>query len=68
MLISLVMGGALWVLARQGAAHLMSGVPLWRQSGVLASLIGFGVLVYFTLIHVSGTQPLGLLLRRLRRG
>ena len=67
-LISLVMGCALWVLARQGAAHLMSGVPLWRQSGVLASLIGFGVLVYFTLIHVSGTQPLGLLLRRLRRG
>lgn len=67
-LISLVMGGALWVLARQGSAHLMSGVPLWRQSGVLASLIGFGVLVYFTLIHVSGTQPLGLLLRRLRRG
>ena len=67
-LISLVMGCALWLLARQGAAHLMSGVPLWRQAGVLASLIGFGVMLYFTLIHVSGTQPLGLLLRRLRRG
>ena len=67
-LISLVMGCALWLLARQGAAHLMSGVPLWRQAGVLASLIGFGVVLYFTLIHVSGTQPLGLLLRRLRRG
>lgn len=68
LVVSLVMGGALYVLARQGAAHLASGVPLWRQAGVLALLIVFGVATYFTLIHVTGTQKLGQLLRRLRRG
>ena len=65
--ISLTMGGTLWVLATQGAAHLAGGNPLWRQAGVLATLIAFGFAVYFTLIHVSGTQNLRLLLRRLRR-
>jgi putative peptidoglycan lipid II flippase len=67
LLVSLVMGGALWLLAGRGAGHLASGVPLWRQAGVLAALIAFGILVYFTLIHVSGTQNLRTLLRRLRR-
>jgi putative peptidoglycan lipid II flippase len=67
LLVSLVMGGALWLLASRGAGHLAAGVPLWRQAGVLAALIAFGILVYFTLIHVSGTQNLRHLLRRLRR-
>jgi putative peptidoglycan lipid II flippase len=67
LLVSLVMGAALWLLADRGAAHLASGVVLWRQAGVLALLIGFGVVTYFTLIHISGTQRLGTLLRRLRR-
>lgn len=66
-LISLVMGLALWLLAHQGAAHLAPGVPLWRQAGILAALIGFGVALYFTLVHISGTQNLRLLLGRLRR-
>jgi putative peptidoglycan lipid II flippase len=66
-LISLTMGGALWVLADQGAAHLVPGVALWQQAGVLAALIGFGVAIYFTLIHVSGTQNLRTLMGRLRR-
>ncbi len=65
--ISLVMGGALWILADRGAAHLASGVPLWRQGGVLALLIGFGVVIYFTLVHISGTQNLRTLAGRLRR-
>ncbi len=67
-LISLVMGGALFLLADQGAAHLASGVALWRQAGVLAALVLFGLATYFTLAHITGTQRLGMLLRRLRRG
>ena len=67
LLISLVMGGALWLLANRGAGHLASGVPLWRQAGVLAALIAFGILVYFILVHISGTQNLRTLLGRLRR-
>ena len=61
------MGGALWRLADQGAGYLATGVPLWRQAGVLATLIVFGMLVYFTLVHISGTQNLRTLLGRLRR-
>ena len=67
-LVALIMGAALYLLARQGAAHLQPGVPLWRQGGVLAALVLFGMATYFTLIHVSGTQSLTQLLRRLRRG
>ncbi|OAM76329.1 murein biosynthesis integral membrane protein MurJ [Devosia elaeis] len=66
-LVSMIMGVSLWLLANQGAGHLASGVPLWRQAGVLAMLILFGAVTYFTLIHVSGTQDLTRLLRRLRR-
>jgi len=65
--IALIMGIALYLLAERGAAHLASGVPLWRQAGVLASLVMFGTATYFTLIHVSGTQNLTQLARRLRR-
>lgn len=66
-LISLVMGVALWVLAERGAHYLVSGVPLWQQAGVLAVIMLFGVVTYFTLAHVTGTQRLGMLFRRLRR-
>ena len=68
LLVSLLMGGALYLLAQRGAAHLATGVPLWEQAGVLAALVAFGMVLYFTLVHVSGAQRLGLLLRRLRRG
>lgn len=67
LLISLLMGAALYLLAQRGAAHLVAGVPLWEQAGVLAVLVGFGMVLYFTLVHVSGAQRLGVLLRRLRR-
>lgn len=67
LVISLVMGGALWLLAARGQHLLASGSPFWLQTGVLGVLILFGVVTYFTLVHVSGTQRLGLLLRRLRR-
>ena len=68
LLIALIMGASLFLLADQGAVHLAPGVPLWRQAGVLFALILFGIVTYLTLIHISGTQRLGLLLRRLRRG
>ncbi|MFC3704224.1 murein biosynthesis integral membrane protein MurJ [Devosia honganensis] len=66
--ISLAMGAALFLLAGRGAAHLAADAPLWRQAGTLAALVLFGLALYFTLIHVSGTQRLGQLLRRLGRG
>jgi putative peptidoglycan lipid II flippase len=34
---------------------------------VVGSLIAYGVIFYFTLVHFSGTQRLGMLLRRVRR-
>ena len=66
-LISGVMGGALYVLAARGAGHMTKAAPIWEQVGVLGVLVAFGMVVYFTLVHVTGAQPLGLLLRRLRR-
>jgi len=68
LLASLVMGGSLYLLAQRGAPYFASGAPLWIQAGLLAVLVGFGMAIYFTLVHVSGAQKLGLLLRRLRRG
>jgi putative peptidoglycan lipid II flippase len=65
--ISGVMGGALYVLAIRGARHMTTAAPVWEQIGVLGLLVGFGMVVYFTLVHVTGAQPLGLLFRRLRR-
>ena len=66
-LISGVMGGALYVLAARGAGYMTKAAPIWEQVGVLGVLVAFGMVVYFTLVHVTGAQPLGLLLRRLRR-
>jgi putative peptidoglycan lipid II flippase len=65
--ISLVMGGALYLLAQRGAHLLATGSPFLLQAGVLAALMLFGLVLYFTLIHISGAQPLGMLLKRLRR-
>ncbi|MCR6671030.1 murein biosynthesis integral membrane protein MurJ [Devosia ginsengisoli] len=65
--ISAVMGGALYLLVERGAAHFASGAPLWSQGGLLAILVVFGMAIYFTLVHITGAQKLGLLLRRLRR-
>jgi putative peptidoglycan lipid II flippase len=66
--VSAIMGGALYLLVQRGAPYFASGAPLWLQAGLLAVLVGFGMAIYFTLVHVTGAQKLGLLLRRLRRG
>jgi putative peptidoglycan lipid II flippase len=65
-LISTLMGGALYLLVERGSRYFASGAPFWMQALLLAVLIGFGVILYFTLLHVSGAQKLGLLLRQLR--
>jgi putative peptidoglycan lipid II flippase len=67
LLISALMGGTLALLARQGAGHLASGSPLWLQAPVLFALIAYGIVFYFTLVHVTGIQRLDVLARRLRR-
>ncbi|MEO5805424.1 murein biosynthesis integral membrane protein MurJ [Devosia sp.] len=66
-LISLLMGGSLYLLGERGASYFAATRPVLVQIGVLGALVGFGLILYFTLIHVSGTQRLGLLFRRLRR-
>jgi putative peptidoglycan lipid II flippase len=66
--ISVVMGGVLYLLAQRGVGYFASGVPLWQQAGLLAALVGFGMVLYFTLVHITGAQKLGLLFRRMRRG
>jgi len=65
--ISAIMGASLYLLADQGRAYLASSAPFWQQAGVLAVLVGFGLVLYFTLVHVSRVQPLGQLFSQLRR-
>jgi putative peptidoglycan lipid II flippase len=44
------------------------GASLLLQLVALAALCGIGFVAYFAAIHYSGVQPLGMLLKRLRRG
>jgi len=67
-LTSLVMGGALYVLSRRGDHLMAASQPVLVQIAVLGLLVAFGMVAYFVLIHITRTQPLGLLLARLRRG
>ena len=64
---ALVMAGILWGLALPLAPYLSPSAPLLAQLLALGALCGFGLVLYFALVHVSGAQPMGLLLRRLRR-
>lgn len=45
-----------------------AGGPLAAQLAALLALCAIGFVAYFAAIHFSGVQPLGQLLRRLRRG
>jgi len=67
-LVSLVMGAALYVLGERASGIFAAGGNLALQALVLAVLIAFGLWAYFTLVHITRVQPMGLLLRRLRRG
>jgi putative peptidoglycan lipid II flippase len=44
------------------------GASLLLQLAALVGLCGIGFVAYFAAIHFSGVQPLGMLLKRLRRG
>ncbi|KKB76174.1 hypothetical protein VW29_20720 [Devosia limi DSM 17137] len=67
LLASLVMGVVLYLLASRGHAVFAPGAFFPLQALALLAICSFGVVLYFTLIHFSGVQPLGQLLRRLRR-
>ena len=65
---SVVMGLVLWGLSVPLAPAFGPHAHLVVQLVALAALCGIGLVLYFVLVHVSGAQPMGLLLRRLRRG
>ena len=65
---ALLMAAALWGLAQPLAPWLASSAPLLGQILALGALVVVGLAVYFALVHVTRAQPLGELLRRLRRG
>jgi putative peptidoglycan lipid II flippase len=46
----------------------VSGGPFLLQLAALAALCVVGLVAYFAAIHFSGVQPMGMLLKRLRRG
>jgi putative peptidoglycan lipid II flippase len=64
---ALAMAAVLWGLSLPLAPWLASSAPLLLQLVALGGLIALGMLLYFGLAHVTGAQPLGQLLRRLRR-
>lgn len=61
------MAALLWGLSLPLAPWLASSAPLLVQLLALGGLVLVGMAVYFALVHVTGAQPLGALLARLRR-
>jgi putative peptidoglycan lipid II flippase len=68
LLISLGMALLLMGLHSPLAGIFVSGASLPLQIVALLALCAVGFVGYFAAIHVTGVQPLGMLLRRLRRG
>ncbi len=67
LLAAAIMAAILWALAQPLAPWLASSAPLLQQVTVLAALVVLGMAVYFALVHLTGAQPLGVLLQRLRK-
>jgi putative peptidoglycan lipid II flippase len=65
---SVAMGAVLWGLSIPAAPFFSLHAHLLVQLVALGGLCTVGTVLYFALVHVTGAQPLGLLLRRLRRG
>jgi putative peptidoglycan lipid II flippase len=62
-----IMAAILWGLAIPLAPYLATSAPLAIQIFALGGLVAVGMVVYFGLVHMTGAQPLGQLLRRLRK-
>lgn len=67
-LISLGMAVVLYALAWPLAGVFAPGGALWLQAAALFALCAIGIFGYFVAVHFSGVQPMGMLLKRLRRG
>lgn len=67
LLISLGMALLLVGLAQPLGGIFEAGAPFLPQLGALAALCTIGLVAYFAAIHLTRVQPLGLLLKRLRR-
>lgn len=61
---ALLLSGLYWPLS----GIFAPGAPLLAQIFALLLLCTVGFVGYFAAVHFSGVQPLGMLLRRLRRG
>lgn len=66
-LVALVMGAALWGLEILAGPVFDPGFIFPVQALALLAACGFGAVLYFALLHLSGVQPLGPLFARLRR-
>jgi putative peptidoglycan lipid II flippase len=64
---SLVMAAVLYLFGQRASAIFSPGHVFWVQGLALFAICVFGALVYFTLVHITGAQKLGLLTSRLRR-
>ncbi|KKC37757.1 hypothetical protein WH87_08600 [Devosia epidermidihirudinis] len=64
---SLVMAGVLYVLGLRAHAIFSPGTPILLQIAALFAICVFGAVLYFTLVHITGAQKLGMLASRLRR-
>lgn len=67
LLSSMVMAGVLYVLGQRASAIFSPGQPFLLQASALFAICTFGSVTYFTLVHITGAQKLGMLLGRLRR-
>ena len=65
---SVVMALVLWGVSIPLAPLFAEHAHLIVQLIALGFLCGLGLVLYFVLVHVTGAQPMGLLLKRLRRG
>jgi putative peptidoglycan lipid II flippase len=64
---ALLMAAALWGLSLPLAPAFAEDASLLVQIAALVALVAVGLMLYFGLAHVTGAQPIGQLLRRLRR-
>jgi putative peptidoglycan lipid II flippase len=64
---SLAMAGVLYFFTLRAGSIFSAGYAFTVQAAALFAICVFGTAVYFTLVHITGAQRLGLLMSRLRR-